>query len=43
MMDAKRAPQEGQFGKKAEQKYHWANPPKERDAKGEERKRKDTW
>lgn len=28
MMDAKRAPQEGQFGKKAEQKYHWVNPQK---------------
>lgn len=28
MMDAKRALQEGQFGKKAEQKYHWANPQK---------------
>lgn len=48
MMDAKRAQQEGRFGKKAEQKYHWAKPqkremPKERresaEISGEEKER----
>lgn len=48
MTDAKRAQQEGRFGKKAEQKYHWAKPqktemPKERresaEISGEEKER----
>ena len=43
MMDAKRAPQEGQFGKKGRAEIPLGESPKERDARGEERKRKDIW